>query len=945
MPDEFVAIDLETTGLSLEDDRITEVGATRFDRAGRVETFHSLVNPGRPIPPEIQELTSITNADVANAPPFSAIAPALTDFLGDRPVVGQNVQFDIGFLVAHGVPVRGRAYDTWELSSVLLPTAQRLNLETLAGLVGVDMPVAHRALSDAEATRDIFLALLDRLDAMPRALLLELRAFAARAGWNVRDLIEGALAGRQAAGANGAAAELALSEEAAAQLVAALPLPVRAAPAPALHPAESPRPVTADDLEALFAAAAADAERFPGYEPRRGQQAMADAVRRAVAHGGQLAVEAGTGTGKSLAYLLPTLLHALRNDDRVVVSTHTLNLQEQLATREIPLAAALVEARESRPGALRAALLKGRSNYLCLERWAAVRADPQPRSEAEARLFGRIATWLPGTDTGDLAELYMTSAESPAWGQVSAEGTDCLSRRCAFVRDGSCFLLRARQRAAAAHVVVVNHALLLANAARDDQVLPPFRHLVIDEAHRLEDVATQHYGASLSLRELRELLDALGGADRHGRPGLVQRLQSAPRDGQALSLAAGLQPVADRLSVTARAARETVPDVVEGARRFAQEFADEAGARSEVSLTAARRAQPAWEDVEERAVQLDLALQVALERLGPVRDALAAMPAGSLPALEQLRTDAARTADALASARDTLRRVVLRPGRDDIIWLSTANGDVRFSLAPLDVADHLASDLYGGRESVVATSATLTAGGSFDFSVRRLGLTEPETLEVPSPYDYRRAVLVLLVDDLPDPGMPGYENGLQEALLDATRGAGGRTLALFTAHGSLRQAAAALREQLAEEDIVVLAQGADGSPNRLLRLLTTRPRTLLLGTAAFWEGIDVPGEALSQIVIARLPFPVPTDPIYAGRAEQFDDPFAEFAVPQAVLRFRQGFGRLIRGSTDRGVFVVLDSRITRRAYGETFLEGLPDCEVRRVRQNLLEQTVAEWLDR
>jgi ATP-dependent DNA helicase DinG len=299
----------------------------------------------------------------------------------------------------------------------------------------------------------------------------------------------------------------------------------------------------------------------------------------------------------------------------------------------------------------------------------------------------------------------------------------------------------------------------------------------------------------------------------------------------------------------------------------------------------------------------------------------------------------------VARARDTLRRVVLRPDRDEIVWLSTAEGDVRFSRAPLDVADHLAADLYAGRHSVIATSATLTAAGSFDFSVRRLGLDEPETLEVPSPYDYRRAVLVLLVDDMPDPGMPGYDVALQDALQDAALGADGRTLALFTAHGSLRQSASALRERLAGDDVVVLAQGVDGSPSRLLRLLMARPRTLLLGTAAFWEGIDVPGEALSQIVIARLPFPVPTDPIYAGRAEQFDDPFGEFAVPQAVLRFRQGFGRLIRGSTDRGVFIVLDSRIVRRAYGEAFLEALPDCEVRRVRSDLLRETVAAWLAR
>jgi Rad3-related DNA helicase len=210
------------------------------------------------------------------------------------------------------------------------------------------------------------------------------------------------------------------------------------------------------------------------------------------------------------------MLHARRNRDRVVVSTHTINLQEQLARHDVPLAASVIEAATGEPAAeLRASVLKGRSNYLCLDRWAQARVDAQPKNEAEARLFGRIANWLPSTASGDVAELYMTSDEQPSWSRLSAEGTDCLSRRCAYVRDGSCFLLRARQRAAGAHIVIVNHALLLANAARDDQLLPPFRHLVIDEAHRLEDVATQHFGASFSIREVRELFERAGSHERH----------------------------------------------------------------------------------------------------------------------------------------------------------------------------------------------------------------------------------------------------------------------------------------------------------------------------------------------------------------------------------------------------------------------------------------------
>ena len=935
--EDYVALDLETTGLSLDSDVIIEVGATRFDREGRAETFTTFIDPGRPIPPEIRALTGISDADVTGAPRFHEVADRVREFIGDRAVVGQNIAFDLAFLAAEHVVPPGPSYDTWELASVLLPTAQRLNLGSLAEAVGVSMPVAHRALADAEATRDIFLALLNKMDGMPRSMLLEMRIFAERAGWRATRLIDDTLARRHDAPP---------TEAEAREILARLPLPPSTIAPTTLTPSIERRPVTAADVDALFAAAAARTDLFPGYERRPGQEAMSRAVAENLALGGHLAAEAGTGTGKSLAYLLPALLHALRNSDRVVVSTHTLNLQDQLATKDLPLAAAIVEGYEGVPeGTLRTALLKGRTNYLCLERWAAIRLDPSPRTEPEARLFARIAAWLPDTETGERGELYMTSPEQPAWDQVSAGDTDCLSRRCAYVRDGSCFLLRARQRAAAAHTVVANHSLLLANAARGDQVLPPFRHLVLDEAHRLEDVATQHYGAMLSLRELRERLDALGAQDRHGAAGLARRVQGLTRGPvQALAPTAGLAPAAANLDTAVTGAREHIREMVEAVRRFIDDQEDiRPGGRSEVSLTSARRAQPAWEEVEGAALTIDMGLSVTLDRLSTIRDVLAAIE--DAPEVEVLRGEVAHAVEALVGARDSLKRTVLRPTRDDIVWVTGGEGDVRLNLAPLEVAGRLAVDLYAGRESVMVTSATLTTAGSFDFAAHRLGLDDPQTIEVPSPYDYRRAVLVLVANDLPEPGMPGYDRAVQETTAALARAAQGRTLGLFTSHQAVRSTANALREPLQADDITVMAQGVDGSPARLLRLLMERPRTLLLGTAAFWEGIDVQGDALSQIVVARLPFPVPSDPVYAGRAEQFDSPFDEFALPQSILRFRQGFGRLIRGSQDRGVFVVLDSRLTRREYGPAFIDALPDCEVRRVRADDMAAAVTRWLER
>jgi DNA polymerase-3 subunit epsilon/ATP-dependent DNA helicase DinG len=942
MPDEFVAIDLETTGLDPASDRITEVGATRFSRSGgasTAESFHSMVDPGRPIPFVVQELTGISDADVRGAATITSVGAELAAFCGGRPVVGQSIPFDLTFLRAAGVELGGTPLDTLDLGSVLLPTATRLDLGSLAELLGVGPETQHRALADAETTRDVFLRLLTLLDRLPRATRIDLLTFAERAGWPLAMVFADAVASErteeEAEGTGGASGS--------SGMPGSLTLASAPPPAPALVPREVPQPVAPEEVSELFNAVAQRPDLVAGFEPRPGQVQMGQAVARAAADRAHLTVEAGTGTGKSLAYLLPSLLHASRNDDRVLISTHTLNLQEQLAGQDIPAAAALVELHEGRPaGSVRAAVLKGRGNYLCLECWAEARSEQAELTASQARLFSRIATWLPLTESGDSGELYMRPDDRPHWGELSAEGTDCLSRQCPYVLDGSCFVVRARQRAAAAHVVVVNHALLLTAAGGASQALPPFRHLVIDEAHRLEDVATEQYGTSLSLRELGAMLEDVASAG--GTAGRLRAAASA--DAAALSPAAGLVASADTAAAAAASAGQRLEPLAAVLRDYAEERSEsrsDSGPAGELALGSGRHSQPLWADVEEAATQLDVTLLYLEERLRGAREIVEALPESAAPGLDRLRGDLGRDAEIVNEARHTLVDVTLRDDPRQVLWMRVERGDVRMNVAPLEVAGRLIDDLYAGCDSVVATSATLTAAGSFDYTTAQLGLIEPDTLQVPSPFDFRRSVLAIAVDDVPQPNAPGYAAAAHRALADAAHAASGRTLALFTSRSALRAAAGALRDPLAASGITLLAQGVDGSPARLLRSLAERPRTLLLGTAAFWEGVDVRGDALSQIVVARLPFPVPIDPVYAARAEQYEDPFSEYALPRAILRFRQGFGRLIRGSSERGVFVVLDSRLANRDYGEAFIDALPDCEVRRLPASAVEQSVAGWL--
>lgn len=924
---EYVAVDLETTGVDPVADRIIEIGAVRFGNGGPRERFRTFVSPGRPLPPAIRVLTGIEDMDLLGAPPPSLAVHEFAAFARGLPLVAHNAPFDLGFLAEAGLQVQAPAFDSYELASVLLPTATRLDLRSLAGALGVEVEESHRALADAEVTAAAFLRLLERLDRLPDATLRDLVRLAGQSAWSLGPLFAAALERRGEADVGAGAMSGSLTRE---------PPPVP----PPLRVVEDFAPLGGDEVEARFAEGRRRGDLLPGFEAREGQIAMARAVAANIAHDGQLAVEAGTGTGKSLAYLVPALSHALRSGERVVISTHTLNLQEQVAERDMPAAAALAESAAGVPaGSLRTAVLKGRSNYLCLERWSqAIEAD-EPRSAEQARVLARIAVWLGETDRGDRAELYLLGDERDHWRALAADTNDCLARRCSFVREGTCFLQQARTEAAAAHVLVVNHALLLANAAGGDQVLPPFRHLVVDEAHRLEGVATGQFGESVSLPEIAQLLDEASA----GGGSIAAALRNAARlDPLPLSPAAGLPPLADEIAASAAAARARLPDLEAALGRYIEEFSGRASG-AQLLITPARRAQPLWADAEDAALHLELALDQLGQRLLHAESAVASLPGDGAPGLDVLRASLGRAAETAARQAATLREALQRADPGRIVWLDSSGRGPRVRSAPLDVADRLDGELWSRRDSVLVTSATLTAQQRFDFSLRRIGLPDADALDVGSPFDYRRAVLVLVVDDLPPPDAPDHEAAAHELLAEAARAAGGRTLALFTSHGAVRGAAAGLRGPLAADGIGVLAHDLDGGPARLLRALAERPRSIVLGTAALWEGVDVPGPALSQLVLARLPFPVPTDPIHAARAALHEDSFDEYMLPQAVLRFRQGFGRLIRGPHDRGVFLILDRRVSARAYGEAFLDALPDCERRTLGAREAPAAVAAWL--
>jgi len=974
VPRTFVALDLETTGLNPDRDAIIEVGAVKFRDGEPVDRFTTLVNPGRPIPYEIQQLTGISNADVLGQPRFDQISGQLVRFVGSLPVVGHNVGFDLGFVRARGLLNDNVGLDTWELATILLPNLSGYSLGALAGRFALSIPSQHRAADDATATGYLFLLLCDQADRLPQATLMEIVRLARDSDWPSAQVFSEALTAMGVI--RGAVEEIPL-----AQLAPGSPLFQPARPAEPLAAVEHPTPIDVADLAAMLQPAGAVGRAFPGYEFRPPQVAMLEAVAGAFNQSHHLLAEAGTGTGKSLAYLLPAIAYARQNGTRVVVSTNTINLQDQLYKKDLPdLQQVLSRAdltgipkpvRSSEP--FRAALLKGRSNYLCPRRFASLKSRAR-LSHDELRGIARILVWLPTTQTGDQGELSLPLASDRfVWSQVAADNEGCTLDRCQRDVGGRCFFFRARKQAEAAHVVVVNHALLMADAATDYRVLPEYHHLIIDEAHHLEDAVTDQLSFRADSSLLAQLFTALyprgggrqaqeGGAHRGGRPparpsqpaGLLAEIQTELRAHLPDKLYAAVRDPIIRLQGDVEAVHgrlENFWEVLNDALTTLQPQADNSEYDVRIRITAATRSQPVWVEIEVSWENLGLTWQQALHRLGTLAAGLKDLQdAGrDLPGLDGMMEDLATAERRLTELYEQMEAWVARPAANGVYWVEIAkeNGPSRrvtLRSAPLHVGPLVQEHILFHNDTVILTSATLRTAGSFEYLRDRLYAQEADTVAVGSPFDYKESTLLYLPSDLPEPNAPTYQTAVEQALVGLAKALGGRTLALFTSYAQLRRTRDAILPALRQAGIEVLSQGSGGSRHQLLASFKTGSRTILLGTRSFWEGVDVIGPALSALALVRLPFAVPSDPIVAARSETFDDAFYHYSVPDAILRFRQGFGRLIRSKSDRGVVIVLDKRVQSKSYGQLFLDSLPDCTVHKGPLMNLPAAAQRWVD-
>ena len=657
------------------------------------------------------------------------------------------------------------------------------------------------------------------------------------------------------------------------------------------------------EIDEIFASHGTLSEGLISYTLRPGQIDMAYLVAEALEDNRLLVVEAGTGTGKTLAYLVPSILWAASNDERVVISTNTINLQDQIWNKDIPILQELL------PYDFRAVRIKGRSNYLCLQKWSL--GFQLTLEDVQGREFlDKMDNWLHSTRTGDKSELNLSSFEDTLWRRYSADDYSCKGSRCRCASD--CFLRRARSGAAKAHIILVNHSLLLTDAAGGFGILPEFSKLVVDEAHNLSANAVSQFSLSLEQGEMLELYNLLGQ--------FAEKLKSKAVGGSYESIQEQLEVIIEERS--------------HFFRLFSEMFGQAEGFFQKTS---------------------NGKLQVRIRKLqdGDYREAMEKQCSSTVKCLSGIETTLRDSFDSgeenqetgileeinyvLSSLKKKLTELCNQDMDEYVFWIERHGKGVVFHTAPLYTGNLLSDVLYSRLDSMVLTSGTLRLNNSFDYFIQELGLSDFEDViyeKVRPAFDLTNQARILIADELPSPNWEQdtiYMEACSQAIHEISRVCTGNLLALFTSHRHLLQTYELLKEPLEGEGMRVLAHDIDGDRYHLVDALKSGGKTLLLGTGSFWEGIDIQGDSLQCVIITKLPFPVPDSPLLEAKVELYKkrgcNPFAGIFLPVCTTKLLQGIGRLIRSESDFGFAVILDSRLTAKAYGRFILESLPEVPV------------------
>ena len=925
----IVALDLETTGVDPQSDSIIEIGAVRFNNQRIESEWSSLINPGKHIPGFITQLTGINNAMVSKAPPISDVLSDLEHFVGDAPILGHNVKFDLTFLRKHDIFEYNNGLDTYDMAAVLLPQARRYNLGALAQALNIPAPTTHRALADAHITKDLYLRLYDEALKLPLELLAEIVRLSENTVWGADSIFRTAF--HQ------------LNQDTSPSKPGEISGPIFSEPIPSeykqLIPNETLQPIDVEEITSMLEHGGLFAKKFPHFEHRAEQVELCRSIANTLINNHHLLAEAGTGVGKSIAYLLPAASWALKNNLRVLISTNTLNLQDQLINKDLP------DIQDMLGEKLRASVLKGRNNYLCPRRLEALRRL-EPETPEELRMLAKMLVWLQSTRTGDLSEITIIGpAERAIWSRISANDEGCTSDTCVGRMGGICPFYRAKQAALQSHIVIVNHALLLADVTTGNRVLPEYDYLIIDEGHHLEDATTNALSFRVTQGDVDRTLRELGGPSSGLLNRTISKTKSFLEPGQIAQLNQIVQKTTD-LAFHFQNAFKHFFNILNHFLAEQREGRSLGNYPQQVRIIPSTRTLPAWEEVELVWEDTQATLTPLAESIEIIARSLGNVLDNGDEDLADLLSSMTNIYHRFTEYDENISSMVFNPKPDLIYWVETRpqNNQITIEAAPLHIGNLMEDYLWHQKSSVTVTSATLTTVGNFEYIRNRLNAWDADEISLGSPYDYENSTMLYIPENMPEPQQRvPYQKAIERGLINLCTATNGRTLALFTSYAQLQETSKAISHPLANHGITVYEQGQGASPHALLESFRTTDKAVLLGTRAFWEGVDVPGDALSVLAIIRIPFAVPSNPITAARSETFENPFYEYSIPEAILAFRQGFGRLIRSHQDRGIVAIFDKRVLSKQYGQLFIDSLPPCTVQVGKLEDLPKTAARWL--
>ncbi len=946
----YVVLDFETTGSSHHDE-IIQIGLVTIENNQVKTRFSTFINPEIKIPAFITQLTGISDDMVQGAPLLSEMIHEMLPYLSDHILVGHQISFDLGFLQRalenNGyAKFDGMVLDTLTATRICYPGLSSMQLSMVSDVFEIQHDRPHQADSDADATAQIWMKCLDRFENLPLLTLQRLAQLYEKEGnkyheddfsWFIQKLrIE---------------REVKTSIDMdSSQYFRQFTLNISD-----WQEEENDRLIKSKEIDPSFDQFYVEfktslRQEFVDYEDRIEQDQMIQEVYEAFDHEKHLMIEAGTGTGKSLGYLIPSLFYGIQQHEKIIISTHTINLQEQIRQRDVPLLQKLF------PIPFRAALFKGRNHYLCLRKFEnKINNQDFEHHKEDTITAAQMLVWLGETEHGDEEELHFGNKGNQFWHTVASDTESCLNRACPWFKK--CFYHRARHEANIADVVITNHSMLFTDVKADHRLLPAYEHLVIDEAHHFEEVASKHLGFDIQYFGFVNTLIWLFKDSKSGLlPTLYHRLQGKEED-QAREWSDLIRSIFPKLIKV----KEDWDQFSELMYQLLVKSSDNQAEIGQVLRIKPHQLPRDWDVLLTLEDNIHIELNEALKSVDRVLNGM--KEDSDSYDLQSLVTDLNGVSKDLYKHRDALRFFMKMKDTKYVYWIEAnatyKSKSIQLISVPIDVSSLLRQYFFDQKKSIILTSATLSVDRSFQYTSDQLGLNPSNesgklhSVLLPSPFNYREQALVCIPRDFPKLKGSSGDAEFIERLTDSLRNVAietkGRMLVLFTSYRMLKQVHIRLKQELHREGIEVLGQGIEsGNRSKLTKMFQSHSASVLLGTSSFWEGVDIPGKALSCLAIVRLPFQPPNHPLVEAKSdyikENRQNPFMKLSVPQAVIRFKQGFGRLIRKATDRGIVIIYDTRIIDTQYGKFFLYSLPGPKIEHMPEQQMVGRIKAWFE-